>query len=266
MAKTFNLTTAEIVRALGCPAENVREFWPAIREACCEHGLTDHESIVAILATIGTEVASFAPIHEYGGDSYFTRMYEGRRDLGNIEPGDGARFHGRGFIQLTGRANYQSYGRKLGVDLESDPDLALSPEVAARVLARYFKDRRIAADARRSDWETVRRKVNGGLNGWERFIELVRRLDRTALARGDSLEEGSIGPGVKRLKRMLTAWGKSNTLPKPLSDTPVFGKATADAVKQFQRAEGIKPTGRVGRKTWDALRATARKRPKPAPA
>jgi murein L,D-transpeptidase YcbB/YkuD len=64
---------------------------------------------------------------------------------------------------------------------------------------------------------------------------------------------------------MLTAWGRSNALPKPLSDTPVFGKATTEAVKQFQRAQGIKPTGKVGRKTWDALGVAARKRPQSAP-
>ena len=266
MANTFNLTTAEIADAMGCSPANVRKFWPAIREACCEQGLNDRESIVAVLATVGTEVASFCPINEFGGESYFTRMYEGRRDLGNTEPGDGARFHGRGFIQLTGRANYQNYGRKLGVDLANDPELALSPEVASRVLARYFKDRRIAADARRGDWEAVRRKVNGGLNGWDRFIDLVGRLSRAGNAKGDVLEEGSVGPDVKRLKRKLIAWGKTNPLPKPLSDTPVFGKATVDAVKAFQRANGIKVTGKVGRKTWDALNRAPARRSQPAPA
>ncbi len=264
MAKTFNLTGAEIAEAMGCSSSNVSRYWPAIREACAEHGINDRESIVAVLATIGTEVASFCPIDEIGGTNYFTRMYEGRRDLGNIQVGDGPRFHGRGFIQLTGRNNYRAYGQKLGVDLETNPELALSPEVASRVVARYFKDRRIATDARRRDWKTVRRKVNGGLNGWDRFIELVGRLDRATEAKGDAIAEGAVGPDVKRLKRLLIAWGATNPLPKPLSETPLFGKATTEAVKAFQRANHIRATGKVGTKTWDALKQAARRQPEPA--
>jgi predicted chitinase len=100
-------------------------------------------------------------------------MYEWRSDLGNTQPGDGARYHGRGFIQLTGRANYRGYGELLGLPLEDDPDQALDPTVAARVLALYFKQRGIDACAANGDWVGVRRRVNGGLNGWARFIQLV---------------------------------------------------------------------------------------------
>ena len=119
---------------------------------------------------------SFLPINEYGGDAYFTKMYEGRKDLGNTQPGDGARYHGRGYIQLTGRANYRSYGQKLGLALEQNPDLALEPDVAARILARYMKDHGVDRLAAAGDWEGVRRAVNGGLNGWDRFSGLVQKL------------------------------------------------------------------------------------------
>ena len=131
--------------------------------------------MIATIATIGTEVGSFAPIHEYGDNAYFTRMYEGRKDLGNIYPGDGAKYHGRGFIQLTGRHNYQKYGNALGVDLVNNPDLALNPTVSARILALYFKERGVASAAERQDWTGVRKAVNGGLNGWDRFISLVNK-------------------------------------------------------------------------------------------
>jgi predicted chitinase len=261
---TFNLATPGIARALNSPPANVKRHWPAIRAACLENGLTDRDSIVAVLATIGTEVGSFEPINEFGGPAYFTRHYENRPSLGNIHPGDGVRYHGRGFIQLTGRANYRSYGRKLGIPLEEHPEQALTPTVAARILGRYFKDRKIARNARKRDWHEVRYKVNGGLNGWERFSSCVTRLERALDATEDVLVEGSIGPRVVELKKLLKTWGKQHPLPKPIQSTPLFGPATTDAVKVFQRAHGIRATGRVGQPTWKALKAAAKKGANPA--
>ena len=63
-----------------------------------------------------------------------------------------------------------------GVPLEQNPDLALEPEVAARILAQYMKDHGIPALAAKGDWQGVRRAVNGGLNGWDRFSKLVNEL------------------------------------------------------------------------------------------
>ena len=256
-AATFNLDAAGIAAATGCPPENVRRFWPAIQAACLQNGLTDRASVIAIVATIATEVASFEPINEFGGDEYFRKHYEGRSDLGNTKPGDGARFHGRGFIQLTGRSNYRSYGQKLGLPLENQPELALEPEVAARLLASYFADRKIADAARSGDWQLVRRKVNGGLNGWDRFSSIVTRLEQATAAKEGVLVEGSLGPDVIALKKLLRTWGKAHPLPKPLKLTPLFGPATTAAVKAFQKANGIQATGKVGRKTWLALEAAA---------
>jgi predicted chitinase len=177
-----SITPETIASCLGCPVDNVRTHWPALQQALVECGLTDRASAIAALATIGTEVPSFMPINEYGGNAYFTKMYEGRKDLGNVQPGDGARYHGRGFIQLTGRANYRSYGQKLGVPLEAQPDLALDAAVAARVLATYMRDRGLGPVAARGDWQGVRRGVNGGLNGWDRFSTLVTKLQQAAWA------------------------------------------------------------------------------------
>ena len=121
MGTTFNLDAAGIAAATGCPAANVKRYWPGIQASCVEHGLTDRASVIAVIATIATEVGSFEPINEFGNDAYFTEHYENRTDLGNVQPGDGVRYHGRGFIQVTGRANYRGYGEKLGVALEDEP-------------------------------------------------------------------------------------------------------------------------------------------------
>jgi hypothetical protein len=174
-------TPEQIAALLGCKIANVRRFWPPLRTALAEQGLGDEQSAIAALATIATEVPDFAPVNEYGGPRHW-RRYDGRADLGNTHPGDGVRYHGRGFIQLTGRANYRGYGKKLGVPLEQNPNLALDPSVAARILAAYMKDRGIGGLAARGDWRGVRRAVNGGLNGWERFSVCVQKLQQAASA------------------------------------------------------------------------------------
>jgi predicted chitinase len=253
---TFNLTPIAIASALGSPPASVKRHWPSIQEACVEHALVDRPSVIAVLATVGTETAGFEPINEFGGPQYFTQHYEGRADLGNTQPGDGVRFHGRGFIQITGRANYRAYGVRLGIPLEEQPDLALDPAVAARILACYFKDRKIADDARRGDWQSVRKKVNGGLNGWDRFSALVAKLEQ-ANDKRSALTPGAIGPDVVELKRLLRIASKGRTLQHAADSSPVFGATTSEAVKAFQKANGIQATGKVGQKTWDALRAAA---------
>jgi hypothetical protein len=174
--KAPQIQVAEVAEALGVPAESFKRNWPHIARALAEAGLTDRAAVIAVLATIRIEVPNFEPIHEYGGPSYWAR-YNGRSDLGN-RPGtdDGVVYHGRGYIQLTGRANYARYGEVLDLDLVGNPDLALRPDVAARVLVSYFKARGIPAMARSGDWLGVRKAVNGGTNGWTAFSTAVESL------------------------------------------------------------------------------------------
>lgn len=94
------------------------------------------------LATAYHETAgTMQPIKEYGGAAYFRRLYDIQgnnpplaRRLGNLQPGDGIKFAGRGYVQLTGRANYAKASEKLGLDLLGEPDLAMRPDIAARVM------------------------------------------------------------------------------------------------------------------------------------
>jgi hypothetical protein len=178
---SLQLGPQEIAKAVGAPEEDVSRHWPVVDDALRENGMTDTRSRIAAVATIVTEVGTdFRPISEHGGPSYFTQMYEGRSDLGNSRPGDGARYHGRGYIQLTGRANYREYGDRLDVALEQRPGMALRPDVGARVLAEYFAERGIDEVARRGQWREVRLRVNGGLNGWTTYRDLVSSLLRTS--------------------------------------------------------------------------------------
>lgn len=171
-----------ISQALGVygPIENVRANWPLVQAAIDKETIDSIPCRIAAIATVAVETGNFSPIKERGGPAYFTKMYGGRADLGNTEPGDGAKFRGRGYIQITGRLNYTNYGREIGVDLVVNPDLALDPAIAAHVLALYFRQRNIPRLAEAGKWESVRRRVNGGLNNWSRFLGYVTALS-TAL-------------------------------------------------------------------------------------
>lgn len=191
MAAPSLWTPGQIAAIVGCPEPNAWKSWPPILDALDARGIADRPCQIAAIATIGVETGNFLPIPEYAsGDAY-----EGRADLGNTQPGDGRRFKGRGFIQITGRSNYLAYGRALNLDLVSNPDGALDPTIAARILAAYFTDHRIrwepaphplmsVADlARAGEWRGVRVAVNGGENGLQRFMDIVNALGGAGMPR-----------------------------------------------------------------------------------
>lgn len=109
-------------------------------------------------------------IHESGSFRYMEEIasgqaYEGRKDLGNVEPGDGKRFKGRGPIQITGRANYRTYGRRIGIDIERHPEIASAPSVGLHLALEYWRVNRLNELADRDDVVAITKKINGGTNG-----------------------------------------------------------------------------------------------------
>lgn len=135
-----------------------------IAEYLRSKGIVNYLELAHMMAQIAHETGGFKWMAELGGDSYFSK-YDGRKDLGNVYPGDGARYKGRGFFQLTGRANYDYYGKRLGIDLIGNPSLASKPEIAADIAIQYWKDRGIGKHARLDDIRAVTRRINGGYNG-----------------------------------------------------------------------------------------------------
>jgi len=138
-----------------------QDYFGSVVDAFKREGIADPKVLAYARATINHETAGTnKPIDEYGGPEYWQR-YEGRQDLGNVQPGDGVKYHGRGYIQLTGRANYRAMGKRIGVDLENNPDLALRPDIAAKITAAFFKDRGVAALAQAGNFVGARGPVNG---------------------------------------------------------------------------------------------------------
>jgi len=123
------------------------------------------KELAAFLAQCSHESGGFRYLSEIWGPSAAQQGYEGRRDLGNTQKGDGYLFRGRGYIGLTGRANYKTAGAKLGLPLEKNPDLVEKPEIAAKTAILFWKT---YVQSRVSNWDDVTaitKIVNGGYNG-----------------------------------------------------------------------------------------------------
>merc|ERR1711907_669048 len=132
----------------------------ALIDACYNAGLRGAEAR-QFMAQCSHECDHFNPMEEYASGA----AYEGRSDLGNTQPGDGRRFKGRGYIQLTGRANYIDVGRAIGVDLVNNPTRATEPAIAAKVALHFWKTRVRRRVSNFCDTYAVTRVINGGTNG-----------------------------------------------------------------------------------------------------
>jgi len=166
----------------GARSNAIKRHLPNVIAALNDAGLLDRDMLAMALGTIRAETAGFEPITEYksqyntaqGGEPY--ALYDFRRDIGNNGKGDGAKYCGRGFVQLTGKDNYRRIGQNIGVDLVVNPELANDSKIAAKILAAFLKgqERRIRAVLKENDLKTARRLVNGGSHGLEAFTIAFR--------------------------------------------------------------------------------------------
>ena len=158
-------------------------FFPFLVSAMREFEIATPLRQAAFVAQLAHESGQFRFMEEIWGPTAAQRRYEGRRDLGNIQPGDGFRFKGRGPIQITGRANYKRYGDMLGIDLVNNPALAATPEVGFRTAGLYWRSNGCNALADGQQFVLITRRINGGTNGLD---DRVRYYDRARRALGIS--------------------------------------------------------------------------------
>ena len=158
-----------------CPKFPPALFQP-LADAMDGGGITDPRAVAMFLGQCAHESADFTQFLEEDSGA----AYEGRRDLGNTQPGDGVRFRGRGIIQVTGRLNYEDYGDELGLDLISNPDLAMDFDVSPRIAAAFWNRHGLTDLALCGDISTVTRRINGGYNGlaqrtdrWQKFASVL---------------------------------------------------------------------------------------------
>ncbi len=164
--------------------DSIARHLPLVLDALRQRALVDKPMVLMALATIRAETETFEPVDELpsrfntspGGHAF--DLYDRRADLGNRGRPDGDRYKGRGFVQLTGRANYRRIGELIGLAdrLEREPERAARPGEAARVLAAFLagRCRPIKEALLEGDLARARRLVNGGRHGLERFTEAYR--------------------------------------------------------------------------------------------
>jgi len=141
-----------------------------------KHGLTsDQTAYVLATATHESGMGSF--MEEFASG----RAYEGRLDLGNAQTGDGVRFKGRGYVQITGRANYQDWSNRLGIDLVGNPQSAEQPEIAAEILVVGMKEGSFTGRA-------LDQYVNNGTTDFTNARRVVNGTDKADLIAGYALD------------------------------------------------------------------------------
>lgn len=162
----MQLTKQQVLAIMPYAKNRVDAFLPVANKYMNEFGINNRLRVCHFLAQIAHESGELRYTEEKASGS----AYEGRKDLGNIMPGDGRKFKGRGYIQITGRANYKAYNDYLtkggmNVDLLSSPELLAKNPGAFKSAAWFWMTHGLNALADRDDIVAVTKRINGGTNG-----------------------------------------------------------------------------------------------------
>ncbi|WP_456027277.1 glycoside hydrolase family 19 protein, partial [Pseudomonas capeferrum] len=115
------ITEQHLLKILPNAGRQAGVFVPALNTAMNRYGIVGTARVAAFIAQVGHESGQLRYVREIWGPTAQQLTYEGRADLGNTVKGDGSKYHGRGLIQITGRANYAACGEALGLDLINKP-------------------------------------------------------------------------------------------------------------------------------------------------
>ena len=262
----INITTSNVTVS-NITASNIREMSRTAAARIVDGIVTNQAAIVQggidtplrlchFMAQLAHESAHFGTTREFASGA----AYEGRRDLGNIQLGDGRRYRGRGLIQTTGRANYREATADIRNMDPSAPDFEANPETleqfpwALMAGISYWRRRNLNRHADQDDVRGITRGVNGGLNGFEdrkRYLAKAKAIwmvPNTPTATHPVLRLGDKGNDVVELQNELIDAGY-----RVLADGD-FGKHTETAVRDLQVRHRLQPVdGIVGARTWAVL-------------
>lgn len=162
----MSLATLEVLRyVMPQGGVLVNKYQPYIDSACDEFDISNAARVAAFIAQIAHESMELRSPREIWGPTSWQAGYEGRKDLGNVNPGDGYKYRGRGLIQITGRDNYVRAGSALGIPCVEEPELLEAPPHASRSAAWFWKSRGLNELADEADFTAITRRINGGTNG-----------------------------------------------------------------------------------------------------
>lgn len=231
--------------------------------------LSDVRHVAYALATVKHETAhTFEPIIEIGRESYFEGRYGAQtrvgKNLGNIQSGDGAKFKGRGYVQITGRSNYAYFAERLGLDLLGEPDLALEPAIAFQILSigmceGRFTGRKLSQyiDESHCDYVNARRIING-LDKAQRIAEYAKDFEKILRsASGDTdiaesmRQDSPSGKGVQTAETIAHATAFASPIEKDPDHAPA--QASTGGLKSlWATISGVSLSGITG--VWALLK------------
>ena len=158
-------------------------FLQPLNDAMDAHGITTPLRVAAFLAQLAHESCELQFMEELWGPTPAQKRYDPpgdlARKLGNTQPADGKRYKGRGPIQITGRANYKTFGDLMGLDLVDNPEQAAAPDVGFAIAGLFWDRRGLNALADAGNFTEITHRINGGQNGAadrEHFYEVAKQV------------------------------------------------------------------------------------------
>jgi putative chitinase len=244
-----------------CPSADdkiISDIETHLNQYMADYGVNTYLRVCHFIAQCAHESAHFTTLEEFASGA----AYEGRKNLGNTQTGDGKRYKGRGMIQLTGRANYREMGTRLNVDLENNPKLAMTPKISVLTALEYWHTRKLNALADADNLSLITKKINGGYNGIEdrkkyllkakkvfANIDFNKPLVKFA-ARPENVVVSSRGEKSDYVKDIQAMFEK---LGYDIDVDGDFGPQTEEIVKDFQLEFELDSTGKIDTNTLDKL-------------
>lgn len=160
------MNAVQLAICTGANTARATQWLTPINDAMDKWDINTPVRQAAFLAQIGHESMNLVYSKEIWGPTSAQLRYEGRADLGNTQPGDGSKYRGRGFIQVTGRDNYTQAAKALGLDLVDHPELLEEPELAASASAWWWAVHGCNELADAGNFLALTQRINGGQNGY----------------------------------------------------------------------------------------------------
>ncbi|MGL4964923.1 MAG: glycoside hydrolase family 19 protein [Inquilinus sp.] len=167
------------------------------------------------------------------------KVYASRMGNGSPDSGDGWKYRGRGYIQITGRDGYRAIGNAIGVNLENDPDRASDPDDALRVACGFWKWKNINAACDEGDFLKVTRLVNGGTTGQadrEAWLAKVRKVLKPAPATQPAKSAPPTKEEIRKVQQALRDRGFTS-----VTADGIIGPKTNAAIDKVRSDNGLKP-------------------------
>jgi len=227
------------------PAAKRQLYLPFLNAAMREFEIANYLRASAFLAQLAHESAELRYFEEIASG----KAYEGRKDLGNTQPGDGVKYKGHGPIQITGRANHAACGKALGLDLINNPTLITQPPNAFRSAGWFWDSRGLNALADQRLFKAITKKINGGFNG---LADRQKYYDRALRIIPEDLDMGSANlntpPDEKHGDVTPSAIAATTTTTTPITTTTtitttVTPEAAAGVGVEFEAGDGCSGTG-----------------------